>query len=229
MDFDPILFAGRVLRRLGNALLEHGGISGTWIDVGAHHGELTIGSARRNPGLRVYAIEPNLRAAAKLVGKIANYIVIPVAIAEEDGCADFHVNASEVSSSLLPMNEKAKRSWVGVEQLSVESTIKVPTMRLDTLMKLLGVQEVDFLKVDAQGMDLAVLKSAGSRLQDVARIQLEVEVAPVPFYIGSPSKKEVLRFLDEAGFVLIGAETQTQGQEENLTFVRKLSSRARKP
>jgi len=220
MRLETVCWAGRVLRKLGNELLERGGVRGTWIDVGAHHGELTMVAARRNPGLRVFAIEPNLRAAAKMMGNTPNYIVIPVAIAEEEGTAELHVNALEMASSLLAVNEEARKTWIGVEELRVEATVNVPTMRLDGLMERLEIEKVDFLKIDAQGMDLAVLRSAGARLKDIDKIQLEVEVAPLALYVGSPSKEEVVSFLEEAGFALVEVEKQTHGQEENLTFVR---------
>ena len=219
MTFSPANLVGRVLRRLGESLLNAGSIDGVWIDVGAHHGEKTLGVARHNPGLRIYAIEPNIRAAAKLIGRASNYFVIPVAIAERDASAIFHVNEFEMASSLLPLNEEAVRSWVGVENHKVESMITVPTMRLDTLMDLIGIAKVDFLKIDAQGADLAVLKSAGSRLRDVRRIELEVAVAKSTLYVGAPTKSEVVRFLENAGFRLEKSEYQTHGQEENLEFI----------
>jgi FkbM family methyltransferase len=225
MIFDPLLLAGRALRKLGSALLDLRGLSGTWIDVGAHQGESSLMAALENPGLRVYAVEPNIRAAARLFGAAPNYVVLPIAIAEHDGAADFHLNASEMSSSLLAINEDAKRSWAGMS-IEVVSTNTVPTLRLDTLMDLLEIQNVDFLKIDAQGMDLAVLRSAGQRILDIAKVQLEVETVPVPFYVGSPPKSEVLCFLDRAGFTLIASESQTRGQEENLTFIRKTTLRS---
>jgi len=77
------------------------------------------------------------------------------------------------------------------------------------------------LKIDTQGMDLAVVKSAGSRLRDIAKITLEVDIKPAPLYAGAPSKDEVLAFLREAGFSLVSVEMQSHGQEENLTFIRK--------
>ena len=43
----------------------------------------------------------------------------------------------------------------------------------------------------------------------------------MPLYVGAPSKDEVLRFFETAGFTLAGVEKQTHGQEENLTFLRK--------
>jgi FkbM family methyltransferase len=223
MDSGPIQWIGRALRKAGEGILRRSGLHGTWIDVGAHHGETTIGYARHNADLTIYVIEPNLRAACRMMGHAPNVIVIPVAIAEKDGCAEFHINSFEESSSLLPINEDALQTWVGVEKLKVESVVTVPTVRLDTFMDLLGIREIDFLKIDTQGTDLAVLRSAGSRLRDIEKITLEVEVAPVRFYSGAPSKDEVLRFLDEAGFTLTEVESQTHGQEENLTFVRKQS------
>lgn len=219
-----IHWAGRALRKLGDEILRRNGIQGTWVDVGAHHGELTLGEANQYPGLRVFAFEPNLRAATRMMGRGPNFVVIPMAVAERDGCADFHINAHEESSSLLPMNEEALQTWVGVEELKVDSVVKVPTIRLDTFMGLAGIASIDYLKIDAQGMDLAVLKSAGSRLRDIAKVTLEVEVAPVHCFVGAPSKDEVVTFLEKAGFVLVGTESQTHGQEENLTFVRKQSS-----
>jgi FkbM family methyltransferase len=220
MRLSPFYWTGRALRRLGNELVSRGGMRGTWIDVGAHEGETTLQFARLNPGLRVYALEPNLRAVARLLGQVPNFIVLPMAIAETDGCAEFHINAFEMGSSLLPLNEEGLTSWVGVSSLKEESVVSVPTVRLDTLMNLLGIRSVDFLKIDTQGLDLAVLKSAGDRLRDVAKITLEVEVAPVPLYKGAASKDEVMAFLSAAGFDLVGTESQTYGQEENLTFVR---------
>jgi len=221
MDLNPVRWAGRVLRKVGSELLRRNGMEGIWIDVGAHHGEQTLGYANHNPGLRIYAFEPNLRPAVKMMGHAPNFVVIPMAVSETDGCADFHINAFDMSSSLLPTNAEALQTWVGVEALKVESVVAVPTIRLDTFMNLIGIKTVDFLKIDTQGMDLAVLRSAGSRLSDIARITLEVEVAPVHYYVGAPSKDEVLGFLSDAGFALVEVESQTHGQEENLTFIRK--------
>jgi FkbM family methyltransferase len=221
MISESMHWAGRALRKLGSGLMESNSSKGTWIDVGAHRGEVTLGYARHNPGLRIYALEPNLRAAARLMGRAPNYLVIPIAVSENDGSAEFHLNAFDAASSLLTLNEEAVRSWVGVANHIVESTSIVPTMRLDTFMELVEIEKVNFLKIDTQGMDLAVLRSAGDRLQDIEKITLEVGVAPLPLYLGAPSKNEVIDFLDEAGFTLVGAEKQTYGQEENLTFIRK--------
>jgi FkbM family methyltransferase len=217
---EPIHWVGRAFRRVGTKIVTRYGTQGTWIDIGAHGGESTFSQARHNPGLKVYAVEPNLRAVAKLVGRLPNYVVLPMAIAEKNGCAEFHVNAYDQASSLLPFNQAGLTSWVG-QELKVDSVVVVPTMRLDTLMGMLEIERVDFLKIDTQGMDLAVLRSAGKRLGDIGKITLEVCVAPIPLYLGAPSKAEVVAFLEAAGFCLIDTEEQSHGQEENLTFLQR--------
>lgn len=211
---------GRALRGAGNAILRRGGLEGIWIDVGAHHGEHTIGYANHNPGLTIYGFEPNLRAAATLIGRAPNFIVLPVAVAETNGSADFHITAFDASSSLLSIDEEARRSWTGGDQLQTLETIRVPTLRLDTFLEIVGITHVDFLKIDAQGADLAVLRSAGSRLRDIAKITLEVDITPRRVYVGSPSREEVVAFLESAGFTLADEEIQCYGQEQNLTFNR---------
>jgi hypothetical protein len=141
-----------------------------------------------------------------------------MAVAEIDGIAQLYLNSHDAASSLLIMNEGARRSWKGGDVLKEESVVSVPTVRLDTFMDFTGIQCVDFLKVDTQGNDLAVVRSAGRRIRDIRRITLEVDVTPDRLYRGSPSKEEVVSFLEVAGFRLISKEQQFFGQEENLTF-----------
>jgi len=93
-------------------------------------------------------------------------------------------------------------------------------MRLDTFMDSVGLKRIDFLKVDAQGLDLEVVKSAGDRLADIARIQLEATIAPYRQYVGAPEKSTIVDFMESKGFRLVREEVQTDGQEANLTFIR---------
>jgi len=216
--FSPLHQGGRFLRSAGNHLLRKASLKGIWIDVGAHHGDVTLDSALRNPGLTVYAFEPNLQAASSLFGRAPNYVVIPMAVFEADGTAELRVNSFEAASSLLPMDENARRSWRGGDALREVSYLTVPTIRLDTFMDLMAIPRVEFLKVDAQGSDLAVIRSSGKRLGDIRRIALEVDMSANRLYKGSPSKDEVLSFLTTAGFKLVSMELQSEGQEENLTF-----------
>ncbi len=192
----------------------------TWIDVGAHRGEKTLSAAQANPALRVYAFEPNLHVALQLVGMAPYFIVLPMAVAEKNGAADFYLNSFEAASSLLPMDPQRLERWIDGDLLRVVSTISVPVIRLDTFLELAGIRQVDYLKVDAQGGDLDVVRSAGNRLKDIPRIALEVQITPLPLYVGGSQKSMVMEYLLRAGFQLEANERQSHDQEENLTFCR---------
>jgi FkbM family methyltransferase len=197
----------------------------TWIDVGAHLGEKTFAEAERDPHLRVYAFEPNLGVSRRLIGRLPNFVVVPMAVAETDGCADFYLNAFAAASSLLPFNAEGLERWAGGEVLKVEKRLAVAAVRLDTFMELMGIEDVEFLKIDAQGADLAVVRSAGDRLRRIRRIALEVQINPVPLYEGGSQRDDVVSYLAERGFSLASVERQSRDQEENLVFVREAEGR----
>lgn len=192
---------------------------GVWIDVGAYLGTETFGAAKENPGLHVYAFEPNLRLASQYWGLVPNITVLPVAVAETDGLADFYVNANSGASSLLPFDAQGLARWIGGEVLKIEFKTVVPTIRLDTFMEKVGISCVDYLKIDAQGADLGVIRSAGERLRDIRKIKVEVATTAVPLYEGAGRRWELLDYLRGFGFGLACSEQQSYGQEENLTFI----------
>lgn len=142
---------GALLKWAATRLLAYRRPSAIWIDVGAHLDEMTFSFAQENPCLTVYAFEPNLEVAIQRMGRLPNYVVIPMAVAEHDGCTDFYINALDVASSILPFNPEGHRQWIGGEKLAVHSKATVAATRLDTFMNLVGISQVDFLKIDAQG------------------------------------------------------------------------------
>jgi len=210
--------AGRGLRRISHRMMDYQALKGVWLDVGAYKGEHCYEFALLNPSLRVYLFEPNLKQAATLFGMLPNFFVVPLAVSETDGSAELNLNSSAASNSLLPLDDQSVSKWVGAEGLKTLDKVTVGTIRLDTFMNLSGIEAVDYLKIDAQGLDLAVVKSAGDRLKDIHRICLECDVTPNPMYRGTPTKSETVEYLRSQGFELIDVLKQSGGQEENLTF-----------
>ena len=115
--------------------------------------------------------------AVKLFGMLPNFFVVPLAVTETDGCAELNINSYADASSLLPLDEQGVRNWVGAQDLRTVDKVTVGTIRLDTFLNLAEIQTVDYLKIDAQGMDLEVVRSAGNRLKDIHRICLECDVS----------------------------------------------------
>ena len=154
------------------------------------------------------------------MGRLRNYVVLPIAIAERDGSAELQLNEYEQSSSLLAPDEAGMKSWVTEQRFKVVGSVTVPTMRLDMFINAVGLRSIDFLKVDAQGLDLEVVRSAGDRLTDVARVQLEATTVSYRQYEGAPGKSLIVDFMESNGFRLRREEVQSHGQEANLTFIR---------
>ncbi len=193
----------------------------TWIDVGAHLGQSSFQAAKDDSSLTVYAFEPLLVQAAQIFAKLPNYVVVPMAVTGHDGFVTFNYNQKyEQASSILPMIPEGVAKWKDGEAFGNNFAVSVPCIRLDTFIKLVGIECVNFLKIDAQGHDLTVVESLGTHVDLVDRIQLEVAVTDFDLYEGADRKPEMVRYLAVCGFELVEVHKQSHNQEENLVFER---------
>ena len=184
---------------------------------------------------KVYAFEPNLNAYASTCGLMSNYISIPMAVSEVDGPVEFQLNQFDDCSSLLPPNDAGVelysregifptsnltfRRRKSTNEFKVIKKLFVPSIRLDTFMEVFHIGTVDFLKVDAQGADLAVVRSAGNRLEDIQRITLETSSSEVSLYEGGTTASNAVDYLNSRGFRLVSS-TFVHSFEKDLTFAR---------
>ena len=151
---------------------------------------------------------------------------MPAAVSNFDGAASFHVNSDNATSSLLPIDEVAASSYVGVERFWTESVPIVPVMRLDTFLDAAGIASVQFLSIDAQGSDLAVIESLGERIRDVESVRIEAYVT-APQYVGAHnSEQAVMSVMTGLGFELVRRSEIVYGQQVDLSFVRPGSGAA---
>ena len=85
------------------------------------------------------------------------------------------------------------------------SSEEVRVRRLDDILsEYLPRKSRTYAKIDVQGFELQALRGAGTFLESVAAIQLELSL--VPLYEGSPSAVEVDAFVRQAGYQLVGVE-----------------------
>lgn len=142
------------------------------IDVGAHVGFYALQMALWTaPGGRVIAFEPNPTARAVLKANVAlnglsgRITVEPSAAGAVRGTADlFH---SGDTSGLSRLDAPNPDSASG-------APVRVPVVTLDEYCSAHAI-EPDWILVDAEGADLAVLQGAGSLLSDT-RVQVVVEM-----------------------------------------------------
>merc|ERR1719460_1641801 len=100
---------------------------------------------------------------------------------------------------MLEPNIPLLRRFVQLEEVTtVVRRSEMQTKRLDDLLPDMGGR-VDFLKLDVQGYELAVLRGGETTLRDVLVVHTEVEF--VEMYEKQPLFAEVDQLLRKAGFV----------------------------
>jgi len=206
-------------------------ITGIWIDVGANQMQHTS-DALGLGNIFVIAFEPIMDLWYPLFSnKHPRKAVLPVAVGSEPGYATFHQTQNKHSSSLKPFDKAGLEEWEGLWKgiggdLSVKKEFQVPVLPLDQLFSLLPVR-IEYLKIDAQGMDLEVIAAAKDTLSLVDRILMEVSLTKNPLYTGQPSKSDAVSFLAKKGFILEKEELSADSPagdrlEANLWFKRSL-------
>ena len=177
-----------------------------FIDVGARDG---IHPMFRDaaPLLHAVGFEPDReeydRLQAQAVRPNAQRMTyVPVALGESDQERPFYLCRSRGTSSFLTPNRTWLERFPDPERYDVVMTQSVAVRSLDGLVDDPAVSmpsSIDFLKIDAQGAALEVLKGARRTLHRQV-MGLEVEFARV--YDAQPVFRDVDAFLSECGFTL---------------------------
>jgi FkbM family methyltransferase len=145
-------------------LLEHADApAGTFVDVGAHLGTVSLPFAKARPGWRVISIEAahtlaDLLVEAAAENGIANVEVLSVAAGEADGVAEFPaVDLGGVGNfgSIGFANPFPKKRQVGIRPLDD-----------------IAPDDTRLIKVDVEGYEEQVLRGAARLLQQVRPIWL---------------------------------------------------------
>ena len=173
------------------------------LDVGAmatgqerYHGLLASGLAQ------VTGFEPNPAEFARLKDRPGPYRYLPHFLGA-GGPATFHLTRYPGCSSLLTPDPKVIDMFMTIGcgdpggNFHVIKTEPVETMRLDDIKPAL---DVDFIKVDAQGYELEIMRHGVATLANTLVVECEVEF--VPLYRDQPLFGDVQCFLRDRGFAL---------------------------
>lgn len=133
-------------------------------DVGANRGDFTALALEAAPAARILAFEPSPAAFAELERRFASVPqvrLVPYGLSDRDDDA-----------ALLRAQKTGSPHGSLYARAAVDQTVdeRVALRRLDEVLDELTIDAVDYLKVDAEGHDLAVLRGAGTWL-DGARIR----------------------------------------------------------
>jgi len=183
-------------------------------DVGANRGQFSLICRQLAPQAAIAAFEP-LKEAADVYqalfsadGRVRLHVC---ALAPERGEMTMHLSARDDSSSLLPISAAQTQNFPGTESVGVR---RVPVGPLTDFLGAAGLGRRNLFKIDVQGFELEVLKSAGPLLPHFNWIY--VECSFVPLYEGQALADEVIAFLAGQGFAPRGRFNQAHGKNGEL-------------
>ena len=181
------------------------------LDIGANDGSTTLSFLKEFPNAKVYAFEPDSRAAAKFNARIGDPRVqlFEFAIGATDGEAEFHVSSgipSEAVASEYPLGWDQSGSLHAPKThaqvwpwCKFESKITVPVRRLDTWAQEHLKGGIDFIWADVQGAE-GDLIAGGSATLAKARY-FYTEYSNDEWYEGQPTLLQLSRNL--SNFVIV--------------------------
>lgn len=187
------------------------------IEAGGHIGRDAIQMSKIWPNGHVYTFEPVPDLYKKLTVNIARYANITaynVALSDTTGTQIMHISDEQcdaVSSLLAPKEFAQKRPEVAFAK------VKVPTITIDDWAQQNNIPRVDFMWLDLQGHELAVLKSAQTILPTVKVIHTEVSLTER--YAGNPLYDEVRIWIEAQGFI-VESEALYRKTWGNILFIR---------
>jgi len=171
----------------------------TVLDIGAHHGFYTLLAAKRlGPTGTVIAFEPSARERRVLrihctLNLCRNVRILPLALGAENGSSDLYVVekwAAGCNSLRLPTAD--------VQANATREQVRVA--RLDDQLALLNIGHVDFMKLDVEGGELAVLQGAQQLLARRPRPVILAEVQDVRTQPWGYRAQKIIDYLRERGY-----------------------------
>lgn len=163
----------------------------TFVDVGAHFGYYSLLAARSRKNINIVAIEP-IKETAEILSRnmrlnnVNNAEVYNCAASNREGLAPFNLTEASDSAGFYKHTlAKTKRK------------ITVNTVRLDSILK---GKRVDFIKIDVEGHEIAVLEGLKNTLNKNNDIKLLVEFNPSLQESAGFKTDKLITVLEDLGF-----------------------------
>lgn len=142
--------------------------------------------------------------------------LITDAISNKKSTVDFmqiHGDINMVGSST--MNTKRNDPWI-----KETTTIKVPTRRLDSVIKELGHEntDIDIMKIDIEGYTWEALESLGKYLRNVRVFHLETEIQGVA---RNKTNLDIALFMQERGYICTALENEWGESIQDQVWLRQ--------
>ena len=204
------------------------------LDVGANAGDFAIAMAQNHLDMAVLAFEPMPSLAAAIRDRAAslglrNLTCLELAVDETPRVATFHVadHYDRGVSSLLRFDREGISQndyWRERPDLHFTNNLQVQVCRLDALLQADPPARISFIKIDAQGVDLNVLRSLGGLLERVEAGMLEASATRLTRLYDQEEEDllSTLSFLRQHGFDVHAIKPNDPAANEfNIFFHRR--------
>jgi len=166
----------------------------TFLDVGAHVGYYSrMASKIVGANGRVVAFEPNPSNHAMLkrnVGAMDNVTLLQVALTEEEGTAELYDYLMMSASGSLHYDETLRDVQLSTTSRDVDFAPRldgtfeprkytVRTAPIDALMRDLGIEQVDVVKMDIEGAEMGALRGMKETIAKSPNLSLVMEYNPL--------------------------------------------------
>lgn len=178
-------------------------------DIGSRDGLQSIEFYNHFPNSKIYAFECNPNTIDICRKNIINYsdriTLIECAICDYDGTISFYpINQDKTITTWTDGNPGAsslfKSNGKYPHETYIQDEIIIGCKRLDTLMKIYNIPNVDIIWMDLQGAELLALKGLGNYLNSVQYIYTEVSYQEI--YTGQVLYDEFNNFMKLNQFVI---------------------------
>jgi FkbM family methyltransferase len=196
-DGNPETHEARLLERLLRPGM-------TVVDVGANHGLFSLEAlVHVGRNARIHAFEPAPDTRAVLIDNLAangqhGIRVFPQALGAAPGTARLRVHRGFSGLNTLADHDI---TW-NHRRLAADAIVDVPVTTLDAHAAAEGLDHVDFLKIDVEGFEPAVLRGAADLLRTRRVRWVLVEIGDATCANAGCSPEEVRAALARHGYVL---------------------------
>jgi FkbM family methyltransferase len=165
------------------------------LDIGARDGIGWPWDAVKRDMLNVILVEPDPIEAKALEGQKQG-CVLPYALWNEETDLILNINNSPGTSSVFEANMPFLQQFEDAHRFKVKEKVTIKTKTIDGLVRSNEIDSVDFVKMDVQGGELAILQGGEKFLKENI-VGLEAEVEFAPMYINQPLFSDVDIFARE--------------------------------
>lgn len=169
----------------------------TIIEVGAHHGEDTEHFCLMYPHGKIYAFEPDERCQKIIKAKNLRAVLMSMAVTDTDGTRIFYPSGNEENSpydgsgsTLLPT-----KHFEYFPDIRFMEPVEIFSVKLDTFVKVIGIEKIDFIWADIQGGEENLIKGGLNTFKTKVRY-FYTEYCQTELYKGAPTRERILELLE---------------------------------